>query len=82
MACGQAHISVQHGSQAPQQGDGRLDAAFFSYLPAARVEFLRRVHRTEEARLACTESRLLAGNPVEQDFLTRRLDELDSQPAT
>jgi RNA polymerase sigma factor (sigma-70 family) len=52
--------------------------ASYHYLSAARAEFLRRLHRTEEARLAYQEARLLADNPVEQDFLTRRLDELDS----
>jgi RNA polymerase sigma-70 factor (ECF subfamily) len=52
--------------------------ASYHYLPAARAEFLRRQHRTEEARLAYQEARLLADNPVEQDFLTRRLEELDS----
>jgi RNA polymerase sigma-70 factor (ECF subfamily) len=52
--------------------------ATYHYLPAARAEFLRRLHRTQEARLAYTEARLLADNPVEQDFLSRRLDELDS----
>jgi RNA polymerase sigma factor (sigma-70 family) len=52
--------------------------ASYHYLSAARAEFLRRLHRAEEARLAYQEARLLADNPVEQDFLTRRLDELDS----
>lgn len=52
--------------------------ASYHYLPAARAEFLRRLHRPEEARLAYQEARLLADNAVEQDFLTRRLGELDS----
>ena len=56
--------------------DGRL--AGYHYLPAARAEFLRRLHRTGDAQLAYQEARLLADNPVEQDFLTRRISELDT----
>lgn len=72
-------------SRGPHAGLAALDQlaaepqlASYHYLPAARAEFLRRLHRTEEARLAYQEARLLADNPVEQDFLTRRLDEPDS----
>ena len=43
----------------------------------ARAEFLRPLHRTDDAQLAYHEARLLACNPIEQGFLTRRLDELD-----
>jgi RNA polymerase sigma-70 factor (ECF subfamily) len=49
----------------------------YHYLPAARAEFLSRLHRTDDARLAYHEALLLAGNPIERDFLTRRLSELD-----
>jgi RNA polymerase sigma factor (sigma-70 family) len=72
-------------ARGPRAGLAALDQlaaepqlAGYHYLPAARAEFLRRLHRTEEARLAYQEARLLADNPVEQDFLTRRLNELDS----
>jgi RNA polymerase sigma factor (sigma-70 family) len=50
--------------------------AGYHYLPAARAEFLRRLHRTDDARLAYHEALMLAGNPVERDFLARRLDDL------
>jgi RNA polymerase sigma factor (sigma-70 family) len=66
------------GLAALDQLAAEAQLASYHYLPAARAEFLRRLHRTEEARLAYQEARLLADNPVEQDFLTRRLDELDS----
>jgi RNA polymerase sigma-70 factor (ECF subfamily) len=72
-------------ARGPQAGLAALDElatepqlAGYHYLPAARAEFLRRLHRADEARLAYHEARLLADNPVEQDFLTRRLGELDS----
>ena len=72
-------------ARGPQAGLAALDRlaaepqlAGYHYLPAARAEFLRRLHRTEDARLAYTEARLLADNPVEQDFLTRRLAGLDA----
>ena len=39
-------------------------------------EFLRRLHRTDDARLVYQEARLLTDNPVERDFLTRRISEL------
>jgi len=72
-------------ARGPQAGLAALDQlaaepqlAGYHYLPAARADFLRRLHRTEEARLAYQEARLLADNPVEQDFLTRRLNEFDS----
>ena len=71
-------------ARGPQAGLAALDElaaepqlAGYHYLPAARAEFLRRLHRTDDARLAYHEARLLAGNAVEQDFLTRRLGELD-----
>jgi RNA polymerase sigma-70 factor (ECF subfamily) len=70
-------------AQGPQAGLAALDQlatepqlAGYHYLPAARAEFLRRLHRTDDARLAYTEARLLADNPVEQDFLTRRINDL------
>jgi len=72
-------------ARGPQAGLAALDElvtepqlAGYHYLPAARAEFLRRLHRTDEARLAYHEAQLLAGNPVEQDFLTRRISELDT----
>jgi RNA polymerase sigma factor (sigma-70 family) len=71
-------------ARGPQAGLAALDQlaaepqlAGYHYLPAARAEFLRRLHRTDDARLAYHEARLLADNPIEQDFLTSRLGELD-----
>src|SRR5262250_539532 len=72
-------------ARGPQAGLDALDQlatepqlAGYHYLPAARAEFLRRLHRTNDARMAYHEARLLADNPVEQDFLTRRISELDT----
>ena len=72
-------------ARGPQAGLAALDElatepqlAGYHYLPAARAEFLRRLHRTGDARLAYQEARMLADNPVEQDFLTRRISELDT----
>jgi len=51
--------------------------AGYSYLAAARADFLRRLGRTAEARTAYEEALLLTENLVERDFLTTRLDQLD-----
>ena len=40
---------------------------------AARADFLRRLGRAEEARLACTEALLLTENAVQRAFLEGRL---------
>jgi RNA polymerase sigma-70 factor (ECF subfamily) len=73
-------------ARGPAAGLAALDALAaepqltgYHYLPAARAEFLRRLHRTDDARLAYQEARLLADNPVEQDFLTRRINDLGSR---
>ena len=50
--------------------------AGYGYLAAARADFLRRLDRPAEARLAYQEALLLTGNAVEQEFLQRRLAEL------
>jgi RNA polymerase sigma factor (sigma-70 family) len=71
-------------SRGPRAGLTALDQlaadpqlAGYHYLPAARAEFLRRLDRADDARLAYHEALMLAGNPVERDFLARRLAELD-----
>ncbi len=56
----------------------RPELAGYGYLAAARADFLRRLDRAEEARLAYSEALLLTGNDVERDFLAARLDELGS----
>lgn len=53
--------------------------ATYSYLPAARADFLRRLGRTSDARAGYEEALMLTGNDVERDFLNRRLNELGSQ---
>jgi RNA polymerase sigma-70 factor (ECF subfamily) len=47
--------------------------ARYGYLAAARADFLRRLDRTDEARLAYEEALLLSENEVERRFLTERL---------
>ena len=50
--------------------------ARYGYLAAARADFLRRLGRTDEARLAYEEALLLTENEVERRFLAERLDTL------
>ncbi|MDQ1706114.1 MAG: hypothetical protein QOF18_2480 [Frankiaceae bacterium] len=47
--------------------------AGYSYLPAARADFLRRLGRAEEARTAYAEALRLTDNAVEREFLFMRL---------
>jgi RNA polymerase sigma-70 factor (ECF subfamily) len=47
--------------------------AGYGYLPAARADFLRRLGRPDEARLAYEEALLLTENRVEREFLAGRL---------
>ncbi len=73
-------IGAGHGPAAGLAALDQLAAepqlAGYHYLPAARAEFLRRLHRTGDARLAYQEALLLAGNSTERDFLAGRLAEL------
>jgi RNA polymerase sigma-70 factor (ECF subfamily) len=50
--------------------------ARYSYLAAARADFLRRLGRADEARLAYEEALLLTENEVERRFLADRLTAL------
>jgi RNA polymerase sigma factor (sigma-70 family) len=50
--------------------------AGYGYLPAARADFLRRLGRPDEARLAYGEALLLTENRVEREFLAGRLSAL------
>ncbi|MGY1802404.1 RNA polymerase sigma factor [Blastococcus sp. SYSU D00922] len=52
---------------------GEPQLAGYGYLPAARADFLRRLGRVDEARLAYEEALLLTANAVERDFLAGRL---------
>jgi RNA polymerase sigma-70 factor (ECF subfamily) len=54
--------------------------ARYPYLAAARADFLRRLGRTEEARLAYSEALVLTDNEVERRFLAARLDTLTGTP--
>ena len=69
----------------PATGLAALDAlgdepalASYSYLPAARADFLRRLGRLAEARTAYQEALLLTENAVERAFLSERLSGLDA----
>ncbi len=69
----------------PAEGLAALDPltscpelAAYSYLSAARADFLRRLGRTADARLAYQEALLLTGNHIERGFLAARLAELGS----
>jgi len=70
-------------AQGPAAGLVALDGlasepllAGYGYLAASRADFLRRVGRTNDARLAYQEALMLTENTVERDFLTQRLREL------
>jgi RNA polymerase sigma-70 factor (ECF subfamily) len=52
--------------------------ATYSYLAAARADFLRRLGRTREARVAYEEAILLSENVVEREFLADRLAGVES----
>ncbi len=71
-------------AQGPAAGLAALDQlsdepilAAYSYLAAARADFLVRLGRTDEARLAYEEAAMLSENAVEREFLTARLAQLD-----
>lgn len=73
-------VGFAHG---PAAGLAALDAltgkpqlAGYGYLAAARADFLRRLGRTADARLAYEEALLLTENGVERAFLTARLEGL------
>jgi predicted RNA polymerase sigma factor len=52
--------------------------AGYGYLAAARAEFLARLGRTHDARTAYEEALLLTENTIERDYLTHRLDQLQT----
>jgi RNA polymerase sigma-70 factor (ECF subfamily) len=75
IALGEAH-GPQAGLDALDELAGEPQLARYHYLAAARGEFLRRLHRTDDARLAFQEALMLSENQVERDFLESRLDQL------
>jgi RNA polymerase sigma factor (sigma-70 family) len=67
----------------PETGLTALDAlafepqlASYGYLSAARADFLGRLGRYDEARIAYKEALTLTENEVERHFLSRRLEQL------
>jgi RNA polymerase sigma-70 factor (ECF subfamily) len=71
----------------PEAGLAALDIlsveptlAAYSYLPAARADFLCRLGRLGDARLAYQEALMLTDNTVERTFLHRRLAALADTP--
>jgi RNA polymerase sigma factor (sigma-70 family) len=71
-------------AEGPAAGLVALDAlatepllATYSYLASARADFLRRLGRTDEARIAYGEALLLSENEVERTFLAERLAQVD-----
>ena len=72
-------------AEGPQAGLDALDAladeptlASYSYLAASRADFLRRLGRSADARLAYEEALMLTNNAVEREFLAERLQQLDT----
>ena len=72
-------------AEGPSAGLIALDAlatepllSTYSYLASARADFLRRLGRTDEARIAYGEALLLSENEVERTFLAERLAQVDS----
>jgi RNA polymerase sigma-70 factor (ECF subfamily) len=73
-------------AEGPVAGLAALDAlatepvlAAYSYLASARADFLRRLGRTDEARVAYEEALLLSENVVERTFLAERLGQSKSE---
>jgi RNA polymerase sigma-70 factor (ECF subfamily) len=56
--------------------------ATYPYLASSRADFLRRVGRRDDARLAYQEALLLTENQAERDFLAERLGQLDDSGQT
>ena len=73
-------VGLAHGPEAglaalePLTAEPQL--AGYPYLAASRADFLRRLGRVGEARLAYSEALLLTENQVERDFLTAALNRL------
>jgi predicted RNA polymerase sigma factor len=75
IALGEAH-GPQAGLDALDELSGEPQLAGYHYLASARGEFLRRLHRTGDARLAFQEALMLVENQVERDYLEHRLNQL------
>jgi RNA polymerase sigma factor (sigma-70 family) len=73
-------------AEGPEAGLAALDAlatepvlATYSYLASARADFLRRLDRAGDARLAYEEALLLSENAVERAFLEDRLGQMGAE---
>ena len=64
------------GPEAALQIIGALALDDYQYLHSTRADLLRRLGRTEEARLAYERALELARNEPERRFLERRIEEL------
>jgi RNA polymerase sigma factor (sigma-70 family) len=71
--------SAQSGLAALDRLASEPQLASYSYLEAARADFLMRLGRIEEARVAFDAARRLTTNEVELEFLAQRLVQLDSE---
>jgi RNA polymerase sigma-70 factor (ECF subfamily) len=73
-------IGFAHGPDAGLAAIDRLaghpQLAGYGYLAAARADFLRRLGRADEARIAYAEALELTENAAERRFLSSRIDEL------
>jgi RNA polymerase sigma-70 factor (ECF subfamily) len=73
-------IGMADGAEAGLSALDELGAepilAGYPYLAASRADFLRRLGRTAEARLAYEEALMLCENAIERGFLTQRLNQL------
>ena len=65
------------GLKALDELAGEPQLASYAYLPSARADLLRRLGRSDEARIAYRAALALTDNTVEREFLRARLDELD-----
>jgi len=75
IALGEAH-GPKAGLNALNELADEPQLAGYHYLAAARGEFLSRLDRTDDARLAYAEALMLAENQIERDFLEHRLNQL------
>jgi RNA polymerase sigma-70 factor, ECF subfamily len=71
-------VAMAHGAPAGLQMLMRLDGQADSYYPyhAARADLLRRTDQPASAAQAYARALALCGNPAEQAYLQRRLDEM------
>ena len=75
VAIGFAH-GPDVGLAAVDRLTGHPQLAGYGYLAAARADFLRRLGRADEARIAYAEALSLTENAAERRFLASRIDEL------